>query len=145
MTLVYAVPALRKMIVYLEDFCTAGPVLVEAGTNISWPDGAEVKTLKRSIQRDYSYYTDKIPYKYAAHAEENPLDVKEFCWGEFAINGGPQLTVSTVDLLPSDIASTISPGAGLSTGVNIPPMLTLAVQFQERGAGGGPKPGDHGL
>ena len=56
MTLVYAGPTLRKMVVYFNELFTTGPVLVETGTNTSWPNGAEVKIFKRCIQRDYSHY-----------------------------------------------------------------------------------------
>ena len=51
MTLVYAGPALRKMIMYFKDFNATGPVLVATGTNESWPNGAEINVPKRSIQR----------------------------------------------------------------------------------------------
>ena len=77
MTLVYAGPTLRKLVADVNDLSTTGPALAETGTNTSWPDGAEVKILKRCIQRDYSHYTSTQIDVYMAHAEENPRDVKE--------------------------------------------------------------------
>ena len=52
MTLVYAGPTLLELILCFKELDTTGPVLVETSTNASWPKGAEIKILKRSIQRD---------------------------------------------------------------------------------------------
>ena len=136
MTLVYAGPTLRKMIVYFKDLSTTGPALVETGTNTSWPDGAEFKILKRSIQRDYSHYTEKPLYIYAVHADENPPDVKDLCWDEFAINGVPMLTIGATDLLPPPTPEH-DEQQDLAAGVNLHYTTCWFSRSRSRRRGGG--------
>ena len=134
MTLVYAGPTLQRLILYFKELNIIGPVLVETGTNESWPKGAEIEILKRNIQRDYSCYTDKLLHIYTIHPEsDTPLDVKELCWDEYVINGSPMLTVSTTDLMPPTPTLEYTEQHDLAFGVNLPPMLIFTVKMQETG------------
>ena len=70
--LVCAGPTLQKMVVYFKEFNATGPILAETGTTEYWPKGVEIKLLKRSIQRRYSYYAGKLLYIYTLHSEDAP-------------------------------------------------------------------------
>ena len=129
MTPVNAGPTMRKMIVYFHELNTTGPVLVETGTNTSWPDGAEVKMIENAIQRDDAYYASTPMFVYWVHEEANPREVKDLRWEEFVADGTSMLTMSTADLLPAQTPE--SPQQDLASGVTIPPMLIFSVQIQE--------------
>ena len=105
---------MRKMTVYFYELQTNGLVLVETGTNASWPEGIEVATLKKAIQSDYSYYANKTLYTYSVQDEESPREVQELCWDEFAAHSAEMPTVSTADLLPPTTPT--SPRQDLATG-----------------------------
>ena len=119
---------LQKLSVFFTDLNTKGPVLVEAGTNGSWPKGVEIKMLKRSIQSVYSYYVDKQLYVYAVISEDDPSDVKKLRWDEYVINWGPLLTVSITDLLPPMCATTPVTNQEFAMGVNRPIVLMFTVE-----------------
>ena len=124
-------PNFQKLTVYMADLNTTGPVLVEAGTNQSWPQGVEVSTIKASIQNDYTFYKDKVLFIYSVHDEDSMGDIKDRLWDEYVLNGQPKLTVSIVDLQPEESAA--SPSSTISTGVNIPLMLSFIVKIQDSG------------
>ena len=52
---------------------------MEAGANESWPKGAEVKMITRSIQKEYAYYADKQLYVYIVNGEDDLHDAKVLC------------------------------------------------------------------
>ena len=120
---------MRKMAAHFYGLQTNGPVLVETGANTPWPEGIEVATLKKAIQKVYSRYANAILFVYSVKDEENPREVREFCWDEFVAHGTEMPTVSRADLLPP--ATPTSPQQDLASGVTIPPMPTFSVQIQE--------------